>query len=193
VDFPGRVFPEQVDLTDVEAICKLARRVESEAAAGLSGLVHCAGALHKATVASGDVEFLEMMYATNLRAPYVLSQSLLPVLEASRGTIIFINSTAGLTARGGAVGYSSTKHAMRALADGLRDEVNERGIRVVSIYPGRTATRGVDRAFRAEGRDYDPSLLLQPEWIADLVRYALELPSGAELTDITIRPSRKSY
>jgi NADP-dependent 3-hydroxy acid dehydrogenase YdfG len=75
----------------------------------------------------------------------------------------------------------------------LRQEVNEQGIRVLCVYPGRTATSRQERLYAKEGKPYRPELLLQPEDIATMVVAALSLPRTAEVTDINIRPMLKSY
>jgi NADP-dependent 3-hydroxy acid dehydrogenase YdfG len=79
------------------------------------------------------------------------------------------------------------------LADSLRDEVNADGIRILSVYPGRTATPRIEALHAKEGRPYQPGLLLQPEDVASVVLNALTLPWTAEVTNISIRPMQKSY
>ena len=71
--------------------------------------------------------------------------------------------------------------------------MNPDGIRVLSVYPGRTATPRVAKLFEKEGRAYQPDLLMQPEDIAEMVTHSLRLPRTAEVTDISIRPMQKSY
>ena len=66
------------------------------------------------------------------------------------------NSTVGLDTRAGVGQFASTQHALRALADTLRLELNDDGIRVLSVYPGRTATERQRRIFRDEARAYAP-------------------------------------
>ena len=82
---------------------------------------------------------------------------------------------------------------MKAIADSLREEVNADGIRVLSVFPGRTATPRMERLFREEGRAYRPELLLQPRDVAAIVIHALKMPRTAEVTEISIRPCAKSY
>jgi NADP-dependent 3-hydroxy acid dehydrogenase YdfG len=67
------------------------------------------------------------------------------------------------------------------------------GIRVLSVYPGRTATPRIAELFEKEARTYQPDLLMQPEDIAEMVTHSLRLPRTAEVTDIRIRPMQKSY
>jgi NADP-dependent 3-hydroxy acid dehydrogenase YdfG len=127
-------------------------------------------------------------YQTNVRAPYVLTGALLPMLKARRGQVVFINSSSGITAKPRSAQYDSTKHALRAIADSLRAEVNAHGIRVLSVYLGRTATDMQARLHRASGTPYRPQLLLQPQDVASVIRHALNLPRTAEVTDVHIRP-----
>ena len=88
--------------------------------------------------------------------------------------------------------YDSTKHALKAVADSLRGEINTHGVRVLSVYLGRTASEMQERIYQMEGRPYRPELLLQPGDVASIIVSALSLPSTAEVTDISIRPMIKS-
>ncbi|MGC1265320.1 MAG: SDR family NAD(P)-dependent oxidoreductase, partial [Candidatus Acidiferrum sp.] len=134
---------------------------------------------------------LELLYKTNVEGPYALTQAVLPMMKARRGQIVFINSSVGLTARAGVGAYAASKHALKAIADALRAEVNESGVRVISVYPGRTATPQQEKIHELEGRAYNAERLLQPEYVAQAVLNALEMPRTAEVTDIQIRPMRK--
>jgi NADP-dependent 3-hydroxy acid dehydrogenase YdfG len=81
---------------------------------------------------------------------------------------------------------------MRALADSLRDEVNPHGVRVASVFLGRTATTRQAAIFAREGRAYAPERLLQPADVAGIVLTLFTLPPTAEVTNITLRPRLKS-
>lgn len=157
-------------------------------------LVHCAAIIHLGLMERARVQDFDAQYCTNVRAPYLLTQRLLPLLTAARGQIAFINSSVGLAAKRPDLGqYSATKHALRALADSLREEVNAKGVRVLSVYLGRTATPMQEAVSHAENKAYHPETLLQPEEVASVVVHALTLPPGAEVTDISIRPTYRSY
>ena len=187
-----RVLVQQADLGREDEVDRLAHRLHAELV-GLDVLVHSAGIFRGGSYAEATAQELELMYGVNVKAPYRLTQALLPLLRSSRGHVVFINSSAGLRAGRTNGLYASTKHALRALADSLRDEVNADGIRVLSVYPGRVATPIQPQLFAAEGKPYDPTQLLQPEDVAAMVIAALSLPHGAEVTDISMRPTRKSY
>ena len=156
-------------------------------------LVLAAGELVQGTVAEMPVEVFDRLWASNVRSVYLLVQKLLPLITARQGQIVFINSSAGLGARPGGGQYGATKHALKALADALRAEVNAQGVRVLSVYPGRTATPRMERLYGDTGQSYRPELLLQASDVAATIAGALALPRTAEVTDLSVRPLAKSY
>ena len=182
-------FP--MDLTQEENLAPLVEYLKQQFGR-LDILVHSAGAFYDSPMEVAAVEQLDVQYAINVRAPYLLTQRLLPLLAASHGQIVFVNSSLGLAVKRSGVGqYAATKHALKAIADSLREEVNPRGIRVLSIYPGRTATPMQEAICRREGQVYRPERLLQPEDVAMIAVQAMSLPATAEVTDISIRPMMK--
>jgi NAD(P)-dependent dehydrogenase (short-subunit alcohol dehydrogenase family) len=181
----------KVDLTLEEELQTLLRHLEE--VGSLDVLIHCAGVIHQDPMEHARIQDLDLQYSTNVRAPYLLTQRLLPLLIAARGQIVFINSSVVLAAKRPEIGqYAATKHALKAIAESLREEVNPKGVRVLSAYLGRTATPMQEALFRAEGKTYHPETLLQPEEVASIVLHTLLLPPTAEVTDISIRPMRKS-
>jgi NADP-dependent 3-hydroxy acid dehydrogenase YdfG len=186
----GEVSTFRADLTvdgDLQTLCSGVRRDVRR----LDILVHCAGLHARGPVAEAPSEQFDALYGANVRAPYALTQALLPLLREARGQIVFINSSVGLQAPANAGQFAATQHALRAVADSLRQEVNADGIRVLSVYPGRTATPRQATIFQLEGRPYEPQRLMQPEDVATMVVHALCVPRTAEVTDISIRPMQK--
>jgi NADP-dependent 3-hydroxy acid dehydrogenase YdfG len=182
----------QADLGVDSQISDLARYVE-QSFSSFDTLVHCAGAHIAGRLEEISVNQLDALYRINVRTPYALTRALLPLLKSTRGQLVFINSSQGLQAGADTGAYASTKHALKAITDSLRQEVNACGIRVLSIYPGRTATRTIKALYEREGQPYRPELLLQPEDIAKVVVSMLQLPRTAEVTNVEIRPLAKSY
>jgi NADP-dependent 3-hydroxy acid dehydrogenase YdfG len=158
---------------------------------GLDILVHAAGTHFLGTFSQAPVAQLDELYRVNVRGPYLLTQLLLPFLKARRGQVVFVNSSVGLHARAGIAAYAASKHALRALADALREEVNPDGVRVLSVYPGRTATPQQAVIHAEEGRTYQPERLLQPQDVAAAVVHSLSLERTAEVTDLHVRPMQK--
>ncbi len=187
-----KVFVYPIDLTVDASIADLGARLGRDLGR-VDVLVHSAGVFHMAPHVAADVGDLDRQYRANVRGPYLLTQSLLPPLKAGHGQIVFLNSTVGLEARASVGQYASTQHALRAIADALRAEVNADGVRVLTVYLGRTATSRQARIFKLEGRAYAPELLMQPEDVAEMVLATLQLPRTAEVTEIRMRPLVKSY
>jgi len=183
----GRFLLYEADLLGDEDLEALAKALPARAG-GVDILVHSAGTISLGDTETASVHDFDRQYATNVRAPYRLTQALLPTLRTNRGQVVFVNSTAGLAARAGVAQYAATKHALKAIADGLREEVNPHGVRVVSVYPGRTATPLQAEVHASEGKPYDPERLIQPEDVASVVLGALTLPRSTEVTDLMVRP-----
>ena len=180
------------DLANDGEVARLAQFI-SEQFGRLDILVHCAGAISHGTLETAPIAEFDRLYAANVRGPLMLTRLLLPLLKKPRGQIVFMNSSVGLTTRANTGHYAATKHALKAIADTLRDEVNGAGVRVMSVFPGRTATPLMEAIYAEEGRTYQPELLLQPADVAGFVVNALSLPWTAEVTDISVRPMQKSH
>jgi len=186
----SRVKSYRVDLSKDDDIIKLRLSIQKDFR-HINLLIHSAGAFSMGLIESSSVADLDLQYRVNLRAPYLLTQVLLPVMNAQDGQVVFINSSVGLKSKAFVSQYAATKHALRAVADSLREEVNAKGLRVLSVYPGRTATPMQERVHRMEGKTYNPERFMQPEDVAAVVINALSLPRTAEVTDMEIRPFMK--
>ena len=152
-------------------------------------LVHSAGIISLGDFDDAPMEDFDRQINVNLKAPYLLTQALLPQLKSHRGHVVFINSSAGVCAVPGSGPYSASKHGLKGLADSLRAEVNGQ-VRVTSVFAGNTATPMQASLHAARGRVYDPETLIQPQDVASVVCHALSLPQTVELTDVHIRPAQ---
>jgi NADP-dependent 3-hydroxy acid dehydrogenase YdfG len=188
----GRGHACPADLTKDEDIRALGGRITKDFGR-LNILVLCGGAIVHGPLEKASLADFDLMYRSNVRGHYFLIQTMLPLLRKGPGQIVFVNSSAGLRSPATTGQFSATQHAFRSIADSLRDEVNPLGIRVLSVFPGRTATPRIAKLFEKEGRVYQPDLLMQAEDIAEMVTHSLRLPRTAEVTDINIRPMQKSY
>jgi NADP-dependent 3-hydroxy acid dehydrogenase YdfG len=179
-----------VDVTRDGDIQELAAHLRDEFG-HLDVLVHSHGTYQRGSTESAPVADLDALYRVNVRGTYLLTQALLPLLKGSRGQIVFVNSSIVSRAAQEAGQYAATQHALKGVADSLRQEINPEGVRVLSIYPGRTATARQASIHAAEGKSYRPEQLIQPEDVAFIVVSALKVARTAEVTDIYIRPMRK--
>ncbi|MBA2350764.1 MAG: SDR family NAD(P)-dependent oxidoreductase, partial [Burkholderiales bacterium] len=129
----------------------------------------------------------DLLYSTNLRAPYLLTQSLLPLMCETLGQIVFINSMACIDAEAGVGQYAATKAGLKAVADSLRQEVASE-MRVLTVFLGSTATPMQEAIYKMKGKKYRPGRLIQPADAALTVISTLALPRTAELTELVLRP-----
>ncbi|GHG55983.1 SDR family oxidoreductase [Streptomyces griseocarneus] len=154
----------------------------------LDSLLHIAGVSDLGPVGELTPKTWNRTLAVNLVTPAELTRLMLPQLRLSRGHVVFLNSGAGLNARGGWGAYAASKHGLKALADSLRDEEHTNGVRVTSVYPGRVATPMQADVQRQEGNEYTPDKWIDPRSVATTVLLALDLPRDAEIHDLTVRP-----
>lgn len=179
----------EADLTDDGSLDMFVRLVREEFGR-VDILVHSAGVFAMGRMDTAPIEEFDWQFRCNVRAPYALTQQFLPDLVGGEGQVVFINSTAGLSAGAGVAQYAATKHALKAVADSLRQEVNPKGVRVLSLYLGRTATPMQEEICRKEGRTYDPACFIQPSDVAATLVHTLSLPRSADIIDLTIRPMK---
>jgi NADP-dependent 3-hydroxy acid dehydrogenase YdfG len=156
----------------------------------LDSLHHVAGVVDLATVAEQDDARLREQVDVNLVAPAVLTRLALPALRRAGGLVVFVGSTAGLTANPSWSAYAATKFGLRGFADALRGEeaAAGHGVRVTSVFPGRTATPMQAKVHQQEGKDYDPARFVDPGTVADTVLHVLDLPRDATISEVVVRP-----
>ena len=172
------------DLADPGTLNGLGREVDG----AVDTLVHVAGVVELAPVAQLRLVDWEEQLAVNLTAPAVLTRELLPHVREARGTVVFVNSSAGLSAGAEWSAYAASKFGLRALADSLRAEEVEHGVRVSTVYPSRTATPMQEKVHVQEGRTYDASRWISAETVVDTILHVIDLPADATIPDVTVRP-----
>lgn len=154
----------------------------------LDSVVHAAGVVDLGRVADLGVATWQEQLTVNLIAPAALTRVALPALRAGRGTVVFVNSGAGLNAHPDWAAYAASKHGLKALADALRAEESDHGVRVSTVYPGRTATPMQAKVHEQEGKEYDASDWIDPATVAAAILHVLDLPRDATIQDLSVRP-----
>lgn len=124
-------------------------------------------------------EHWKSMVLTNVLGPAYTIRATIDALRASKGHLLLTSSVAGRRALPGSL-YSSTKHAVTAMAESARQELNDSGVRVTSIEPGMVDTPFFDNR---------PSNALEAEDIARAVMYAVAQPAHVDINEILIRPT----
>lgn len=175
---------------DLERPESLAASIGERMPARLDSLLHVAGVVDLGSVAELSARLWRQTLAVNLEAPAELTRLALPALRAASGRVVFVNSGAGLAASPRWSAYAASKFGLRALADALRAEEQASGVRVTSVFPGRTATPMQQKVHEQEGADYTEDEWIRPESVVTAVLTALDLPRDADLTDVRVRPGR---
>jgi NADP-dependent 3-hydroxy acid dehydrogenase YdfG len=151
-------------------------------------LVHCAGQFLHASPGDTETPQARRLFDVNFWGPLTLTRELLPALRQGQADVVFVNSSAVRRVARDVAIYRAAKAALHAAAESLREELNPLGIRILSVFPGRTATAMQEAAHQAEGRTYRPERLLQPDDIAEVICHAIRAPRTAEITEIHLRP-----
>ncbi|MEU5594993.1 SDR family oxidoreductase [Streptomyces sp. NPDC020298] len=156
----------------------------------LDSLLHIAGVAEAGRVDGTAAEVWQSTLAVNLAAPAELTRLLLPALRAARGHVVFMNSGAGMYAPPRLSAYAASKFGLKALAESLRAEEYEHGVRVTTVFPGETDTPMQVRLHEQFGLPYDPDAHMSAASVASAVVTALDLPRDATMSDLTLRPGR---
>jgi 3-oxoacyl-[acyl-carrier protein] reductase len=131
-----------------------------------------------------SAEQWDRLMAINAWAPFLLCREAIPFLRRQTGAcVININSVVGVKGYANQAAYSASKHALMGMTRALAKEVQEDGIRVHAICPG-----GVDTQLIAAARpDLDPSILMRPQDIADIVLFLVTRQGNAVIDEIHVR------
>ena len=154
----------------------------------VDSLMHIAGVVDLGPVGELTPKTWRHQLNVNLIAPAELTRHFLPQLRVSQGQVIFVNSGAGLNAGADWSAYAASKHGLKALADSLRQEEHGAGVRVTTVYPGRTASPMQAKVHQQEGKEYDEAQWTRPETVADAIVHILDLGPDATIPELDLRP-----
>ncbi len=148
----------------------------------LDGVVNNAGVMDTASLEDLTEESLDEMHAVNVKAPFRLTRLALPHLRSSgTGRVMNIASLSGIRVAGQfAPGYAMSKHAVIALTEATKQAGWADGIRVTAVCPGFIATD------MASVLDDDPSTMIDPDDLAELVSTTISLPNTASVAQLNV-------
>jgi short-subunit dehydrogenase len=152
----------------------------------IDNLIHNAGMAELGSVEAITLEAWRETFDVNVFACVELTRVCLDRLRASRGQVLFVNSMAGLQANAGWSAYAASKFALRAFGDALDAEERPNGVRVMGVYPGRTATAMQEKVRAQEGATYEPEAYTQPKTLAATIKTMLETPRDSVLTQVIV-------
>jgi NADP-dependent 3-hydroxy acid dehydrogenase YdfG len=192
-DDGGTALPVTTDVTEIEEVREMIETTKEELG-GLDILVNNAGVMLLAPVVRADMADLQRMLDVNLMGLMAATREVLPaMLEQDHGHIVNISSVAGRRANQASAGYSATKFGVNAFSESLRKETSDSRVRVTVVEPGAVDTElGLhipDEQVQERMAEMAADLtFLQPDDIADAIRYAVTRPERVAINEMLIRP-----
>jgi NAD(P)-dependent dehydrogenase (short-subunit alcohol dehydrogenase family) len=179
----GNVSFLAADLTDVDEVQRLAGD-----AGQIDILVNNAGIALFAPTAELDIGGFDKMFASNVRAPFVLVAALAPGMAArGHGSIVSLSSMAGGVGLAGGAAYGATKASLEAMTRAWAVEYSASGVRVNAVAPGPVYTPTPSGAdfITALGQTTPMHRASQPEEIAEVISF-LASPQASYITGTTV-------
>ena len=130
-------------------------------------------------------DIFDRVIATNLTGSFLCAKAVIPeMIRKGGGTIIQMLSIASIKAFAGGTAYGASKFGALGFTNALREEVREKGIKVVAVMPGAVETPSWDEEERNEYHDQ----MMQPEDIAQAIVAILNQPQRTMVEEIILRP-----
>ncbi len=144
--------------------------------------INCAGVYIDGEIESNKSDLIRKVFEVNSLGPVFTTKVLAPILKKQKfGTIININSTAGLHPKAFNSVYHSSKWALTGFSESIQPELASFGIKVVSICPGVMKTKFTD------GTNCDLSKALEPHQVVKAIDFILSLDADTTITELTIK------
>ena len=164
----------------------------------ISILVNNAGNAHGMdTIQEGSLEDWDAMLDINVKGLLYVSKAILPGMIANKnGHIINIGSTAGKEVYPKGNVYCASKHAVDAINQGMRIDLNQHGIRVGAVNPGLVETEFSNVRFKGDETRaenvYKGYQALKPEDIADIIHFVVTRPYHVNIADLVVMPTAQA-
>jgi NADP-dependent 3-hydroxy acid dehydrogenase YdfG len=193
----GRALAVETDVTDRGQVARLV-----DAAVATYGrvdvMLNNAGLMPLSPLERLKVEDWDRMIDVNIKGVLYGIAAALPHMQRQRsGHIINVSSVAGHKVRAGGAVYAATKHAVRALSEGLRQEVKRYNIRTTVISPGvvdsELAASATEPDVAATLRTMYDEIGIPAESFARMVAFAIGQPEDVDINEILFRPTRQEF
>ena len=164
----------------------------------LDVMINNAGLMPNSPFERLKVDDWDRMIDVNIKGVLYGIAAALPQMQRQQsGHIINVSSVAGHKIRPGGVVYAATKHAVRVISEGLRQEVKPYNIRTTIISPGVVATELPESITEADISDqmhtYYETLAIPADAFARAVAYAMSQPEDVDVNEILFRPTRQEF
>ena len=187
----------QFDVRDKAAVFAAIEGLDSEWQE-IEVLVNNAGNAHGLDpIQTGNIDDWDAMIDINVKGLLYVSKAIIPgMTERQKGHIVNIGSIAGKEVYPNGNVYCASKHAVDAINNGMRIDLNPYGIRVTSINPGLVETEFSDVRFKGDSeraeKVYQGFAPLKPEDVADVISFVISRPPHVTLSDIILLPTAQA-
>lgn len=192
-----RVFTLSFDVRDLAAVKKAVQALPADWQ-NIDVLINNAGNAHGLDpIQTGNTEDWDAMIDINVKGLLYVSREVMPgMIARQRGHIVNIGSIAGKEVYANGNVYCASKHAVDAITNGMRLDLNSHGIKVTGIHPGMVETefslvRFKGDSDRAQGV-YKGLTPLQGSDIADLILFAITRPAHVVVADMIVFPTAQA-
>lgn len=182
--------------TDVTSRADVQRLVDTavKTYGRINVLINNAGIMPLSPLERLKIDEWDQMIDVNLKGVLYGIAAVLPYMKDQKsGHIINLASVAGHKLFAGSAVYSATKFAVRALSEGLRQEVKPYNIRTTIISPGAVKTELLDHISEQDvqkaNQDYVGQVGVPAETFANLVAFAISQPEDVDINEILFRPT----
>ncbi len=192
----GRALAVQTDVTRSEQVQQLVDAAV-ERFGRIDVIVNNAGLMPSSPLERLKIDDWDRMIDVNIKGVLYGIAAALPYMQRQKsGHIVNVSSVAGHRVRAGTAVYSATKHAVRVLTEGLRQEVKPYDIRTTIISPGAVDTELPDSITEADvqaGVKAFYEVAIPADSFARAVAFALSQPADVDINEILFRPTKQEY
>jgi len=186
---PDQMYACPCDIGDADAVSAMAKRVK-EKWGDAELLVAAAGTnVPNRSLAKLSPDDYRKVIDANLNGAYFCVQAFLPAMRQNqRGTIVIVNSLAGLRASElSGPSYVISKFGAAGLVQSINAEENKHGVRATSVFPGDINTPLLDKRPNPPAKELRVNML-QPDDVTDCVMLAVNLPERVVVEELVVRP-----
>ncbi|MBB3126704.1 NADP-dependent 3-hydroxy acid dehydrogenase YdfG [Paenibacillus rhizosphaerae] len=189
----GSALYQQLDVTNLDQMQSIIRLAQSRFGR-VDVIVNNAGVMPLSPLEALKIDEWNRMIDVNIRGVLHGIAAALPVMkEQQSGHMINVASIGAYSVTPTAAVYCATKYAVRAITEGLRQEIGA-GIRVTLVSPGVTESELAESITDDEAREFMKSYrrnALPASAIARAIAYAIEQPADVDVNELVVRPTAR--
>ena len=193
----GKALALETDVTDRAQVQRL---VDAAAQNGgrVDVMINNAGLMQQSLLERQKIDEWDNMVDVNIKGVLYGIAAALPYMKAQKsGHFINVSSVAGHKIRAGGSVYSATKHAVRVISEGLRQEVKPYNIRTTIISPGAVDTELPDHITDPDAgtliRKLYADVAVPADSFVRAIVYAISQPEDVDINEILYRPTRQEF